>query len=309
MFTIDVPYRGLAFSSRFPWKIGIVSFMAYPGMMTGKGDIAGDIRTIVEDPFFDGIEICKMAEEQWSAVKPFIGSKIVARGMQPDILTGNLSLNSIKSDERRKAIELVKKELDATARRGIGRLALCSGPDPEAANRSEAKDLLVESLEEICRYAAGNGVRVLLETFDREWDKKLLIGPIADALDVVRRVREKCPNISVMWDLSHAPLLKEMPEVLDSVKDFLGHIHIGCAKKVGDRYLDTHPVFFREGAINGVEEVASLLKNLLKIGYDGMVSFEVRPEEGQTSESVITTSKGVLVSAYSKVVCDVLNLR
>ncbi len=306
MFTIDIPYKGLVFSNRFPWKIGIVSFMAYPDMMAGKGDIVNNIKTIVKDPFFDSIEICRLTEEQWAAAKPLIGSKTVARGMQPDLLSGKINLNSTNRDDRRKAIELVKKEIDLTTTWGIKNLAVCSGPDPGPERRTKEKGILAESLEEICKYGAEKGVKIFLETFDRDWDRKLLIGPIDDCLDVVKKVQRKCANISVMWDLSHAPLLNETPEVLDSAKDFLGHIHIGCAKKVGDKFLDTHPVFYREGAVNGVEEVASLLKKLLEINYNGMVSFEVKPEEGQTAESIITTSKGVLFSAYSKVVSEIL---
>jgi len=49
-----------------------------------------------------------------------------------------------------------------------------------------------------------------------------------------------------------------------------------------------------------------LLKKLIEIDYKGMVSFEVKPEEGQIAESVIATSKGVLISAYSKVVSQIL---
>jgi len=306
MFTVEIPHKGLVFSNRFPWKTGIVCFMAYPDMATGKGDIVGNIKTIVRDPFFDGVEICGITEEQWNAAKPFIGSKAVARCMQPDLLSGKFNLNSTNSDDRRKAVALVKNEIDRSAKRGIKILAVCSGPDPSPGKRSEEKGLLAESLGEICRSAAEKGVKVLIETFDRDWDKKLLIGPMADCLDVVKEVRRKYSNLGIMWDLSHGPLLGETPDVLDIARDFLGHIHVGCAKKMGDRYVDTHPVFYRDGALNGVEEVASLLKKLIEVDYSGVVSFEVKPEEGQTAESAITTSKGVLISAYSKVVSEIL---
>jgi len=280
--------------------------MAYPDMTAEKGDIIGSIKTIAGDPFFDGVEICGVTEEQWTAARSLIGPKTVARCMQPDLLVEKLDLNSTNSDDRRKAIELVKKETDLSAKRGIKSLAICSGPDPGPGRRSEEKSLLAESLDEICEHADEKGVNILMETFDRDWEKKLLIGPMADCLDVVKEVRRKHSNLGIMWDLSHGPLLDETPDILDIAKDFLGHIHVGCAKKIGGRYLDTHPVFYREGAENGIEEVASLLKKLIEIDYKGMVSFEVKPEEGQIAESVIATSKGVLISAYSKVVSQIL---
>jgi len=306
MFTVEIPHKGLVFSNRFPWKIGIVSFMAYPDMTTGKGDIISNIRTIVEDPFFDGIEICGLTEEQWTAVKRSIGSKTVARCMQPDLLSGKINLNSTSADDRRKAISVVKKEIDLSAGRGIKTLAICSGPDPGLERRPREKDLLSESLVEICGYAAEKGVEILIETFDRDWDRKLLIGPMADCVEVVEKAQGKHLNLGIMWDLSHGPLLNETEDVLDTAGDLLGHIHVGCAKKIGAKYLDTHPVFYREGAVNGVQEVVSLLKKLIEIDYKRMVSFEVKPEEGQTAESVITTSKGVLISAYTKVVSEIL---
>jgi len=307
VFTIEIPHKGLVFSNRFPWRIGIVSFMVFPDMAAGKGDITKNIKTILQDPFFDGIEICGLTEEQWTAAKSFMGSKTAARCMQPDLLSGKFNLHSNNSDVRRSAVELVKKGIDLSSKWGIRNVAICSGPDPGPGRRTEEKSLLAESLNEICGHAAKKDVRILIETFDREWDKKLLIGPMADCLDVVKEVRRKYSNLGIMWDLSHGPLLGETPDVLDTAKDFLGHIHIGCAKRIGEKYLDTHPVFYSEGAVNGVKEVASLLKKLIEIDYSGMVSFEVKPEEGQTAESIVTTSKGVLISAYSNVVSEIIS--
>jgi len=40
-----------------------------------------------------------------------------------------------------------------------------------------------------------------------------------------------------------------------------------------------------------------------------MVGFEVKPEPHQTSEEIVTTAKGVLVSAYQSVVSSFLTGR
>ncbi len=159
----------------------------------------------------------------------------------------------------------------------------------------------------MCEYAHDKKVRVALETFDRDFDKRLLIGPLDEAIEVVTKVKARCDNIGLMWDLSHAPLLGETPKDLKRAASLLEHIHIGCAKKSNGTYLDSHPVFYTKGAVNSESDVEMLLNMLLSINYRGMVGFEVKPESYQTSEEIIATSKGVLLGAYQRVVTSSLS--
>ncbi len=306
MFTVDVLHKGLRLSSRFPWPIGIVSFMAFPSLAKGEGDIVGCLREIGEDPFFDGVEVAQLTDGQWAQARGFLAEKKVARGLQPDLLAGKLDINSPDSDTRRKAVDYVKKEIALAASRGITTVALCSGPDPGPARRRVAKKVLARSVEEICDVAKGRGVEVLLEPFDVQHDRKLLIGPLEEALEIVEPIRARFGNLGILWDLSHAPMLNEKPQVLEKAKDALMHVHVGCAKQTESGMVDTHPVFYSKGAVNAVEEVAELIKTLLSIGYGRMVSFEVRPEEGQTSEAAIACSKAMLMTAYTRIVSESL---
>jgi len=306
MFTVDVLHKGLRLSSRFPWPIGIVSFMAFPSLAKGEGDIVGCLREIGEDPFFDGVEVAQLTDGQWAQARGFLAEKKVARGLQPDLLAGKLDINSPDSDTRRKAVDYVKKEIALAASRGITTVALCSGPDPGPARRRVAKKVLARSVEEICDVAKGRGVEVLLEPFDVQHDRKLLIGPLEEALEIVEPIRARFGNLGILWDLSHAPMLNEKPQVLEKAKDALMHVHVGCAKQTESGMVDTHPVFYSKGAVNAVGEVAELIKTLLSIGYARMVSFEVRPEEGQTSEAAIACSKAMLMTAYTRIVSESL---
>ena len=307
MFAVFLSHKGLKLSAVFPWKTGIVSFMAYPSMMKGEGDVCGYLRTLAEDSFFEGVEVCNLTDAQWNSVKPLLAEKTVGRGLQPDLLMGKLDINALEEEARQKAVNYVIREVDIAAKRGIQTVALCSGPDPGVDKRGQAKELLIDSLNLICDKAARLNVTILIEPFDRDYDKKLLIGPLDEAVDIVDNVRRRYENIGVLWDLSHAPMLNEAPEVLEKARDFLTHVHIGCAKRVGDKYVDSHPTFYTEGAVNTVNDVKTLLKTLYNIGYRRMVSFEVRPEERQTSEATINCAKGVLVSAYQKMVSEVLS--
>jgi len=309
VFSVDIKVRQLPITVRFPWKIGIVSFMASPSLMRGEGDVAGELLRIANDPFFDAVEICGVTDDQWAKVKGGLSRLVVGRGFQPDILSGKIDLNSPDDHERKQAVDKLKEEIRKLGERGIKVAAVCSGPDPGERQRRAARQRLTDSLNELCGEASRLGEMVLLEAFDRIYDKKLLIGPIVEAARVVRAVRRDHQNIGLMWDLSHAPMLSEHPSDLRRVKDVLSHVHIGCAMKRGKTMLDSHPVFHSEGAVNTERDVAELLKVLLDIGYGGVVSFEVKPGEGQTTEEAIETSKRVIKDAFERTVFEVLGGR
>jgi len=271
--------------------------------------MAREFFRIANDPFFDAIEICAVAEDQWEKVKRDLSRLVVSRGFQPDILSSKLDLNSPDEHERNRGLETMKEEIRKVGDMGIKVVAVCSGPDPGEPQRRDARERLVDSLNELCREASSLRVTLLLESFDRVYDKKLLIGPVDEAARVIRAVEENQENIGLMWDLSHAPLLSEHPSDLRRVKDVLSHVHIGCAMKKGKTMLDSHPVFHSEGAVNAERDVAELLKVLLDIGYGGIVSFEVKPGEGQTTEEAIVMSKKILTDAFERTVFGVLRCR
>jgi len=308
-FAVTLRHKGLRLSSEFPWKISVVSFMAYPEMTQEKGDVAGDLLKILDDSFFDAAEVPSIGPADWDRVKRYVGEKTFVRGLQPDILTNKLDLNAPDATKRREAISRIKSEIDLVSGRGIRMIGLCSGPDPGIDKRKEATENLVQSLTEICKHASQKKIRLALETFDRDCDKKLLIGPLGEAIDVVSKISEQCDNIGLMWDLSHAPMLKETPEDLKRAADVLAHIHVGCSKKTDGALVDTHPGFYTKGAVNSESDVARLLRVLQEIKYRGMIGFEVKPEPHQTSEEIVSTAKGVLVGAYQSVVSSFLEWR
>ncbi len=99
--------------------------------------------------------------------------------------------------------------------------------------------------------------------------------------------------------MSHAPLLKEQPSVLEEYKELISHVHIGCAKMADGQPKDWHPGFYRKGSVNSLDEVVELLEVLDVIDYKGAVSFEVKPENGQEGLEVVNAAKGVLYSAFA----------
>lgn len=260
---------------------------------------------LAKDPFFDIIEVQPLPDEAWRIARDVAASRglEIAMGMQPFVLTKGVNPSALDEEVRRKSLAVIIEEMKRAHAYGVKKLAFSSGPDPGPANREAAMDALIKSLKEVCREAGRLGVTVILETFDREWDRKQLIGPIRDAVKVAEEVRAEHSNFGLMWDLSHGPLLGEKPSDIKVAKDYLAHIHIGCAKRLPDgRLVDWHPGFYRPGAINGVEDVTELLRVLLEIGYQGAVGFEVKPEEGQLWLEPVQSAKGVLYTAFAKLV-------
>ena len=309
MFSVSVCCRGLIFTSPFPWRIGIVGFMAFPELLKGEAEeMENALKRLSEDPFFQVHELGPMSRELWVKACKIFNGKTLVRCLQPDILGQRLDIGSRSRSERRKAVNYIISEMEKAAELGLKTIAICGGSDPGPDRREEAFRNTLDSLRRICRSAAKMKLNVAFEAFDREYDRRLLTGPAEETAALLREVRQSYKNIGLLWDLSHAPMLQETPQVLERVKDVLVHIHIGCAKRVNKGLIDSHPVFYTPGAVNGVEEVAELLKVLYKIGYSGAVSFEVKPEPQQTSLEIINTAKGVLITAYYRALESILGI-
>jgi sugar phosphate isomerase/epimerase len=293
------------------FKMGIVHFMAFPDTIKGEGPILETIQKIAEDDFFEAIEITWIKNDQArEKVKELLSSSNleVCYGAQPPLLIEKLNLNSESEEETRRAIDMVKKCIDEANFLGIKKFGLLSGQDPGEEKRETAMKILTSSLKEICEYARGKGISVSLEVFDRDIDKKCLIGSAEDGRKVALEVRKEYSNFGILYDLSHLPLLRENAlKALKTLGETLTHIHIGnCVlKKDSPYYGDQHPPFAVPEGENGVEELREFLSALFEVKYlkknpkvKPIISFEVKPLPGQTPEEVIAQSKKVLEEAW-----------
>ncbi len=295
-------------------KVGVVHFMAYPETMKGEGPILETLGKIAEDDFFTAVEISWIKDEKIrKKVKKLLKTShlTIVYGAQPRILVEKLNLNSFDEEEREKAIAEVKAGVDKAYEMEAQGLVLLSGEDPGEEKRGKACKLLVSSIKKICDHAESKGkLRIVLEIFDREIDKKCLIGPAEDAKKVAEEVRKYFDNFGLMVDLSHPTLFNQTPtQAIRPIKDYLFHAHIGnyiLRDKKHIAYGDQHPRFGIEGGENDVEEVVEFLRVLLDVGFlntknPPIVSFEVKPLVGESSGVVIANAKRVLREAWAKV--------
>ena len=213
-------------------KVGIVHFMAYPFAQSGQEPVADAVAEIVEDDFFDAIEVTRIDDDaERRRVADLLDSAGVAVGFggQPYVLKGRLNLNSPDEEERAHAIDVLKGGIDQAYELGAGKFGFLSGPRPPAGERDRALELLADSIVQLGRYARSKGDLVLsLETFDDSTDKKALVGTNRMACELAYEVRKAIPDFGLMVDLSHLPMQGETPrQALSATRDFINHAHIG----------------------------------------------------------------------------------
>ena len=298
------------------FNVGTIHFMSFPEVMKGEGPILETLEKILANDFFTAVEITRIKDDdvREEARKMLQSSHIVAAyGAQPVLLSNKLNINSLVEEERRKAVDEVKKCIDEAAFLGTKGVAVLSGVHPGKELEKEGIKKLIESLEELCDYSQKYDLKFELETFDYDVDKKCLIGKSELAADVAKQVRKKYSNFGLILDLSHFPIQYEKTEkALKNSIDYITHLHIGnCLLKDKNHpaYGDQHPRFGVEGGENDVEQVREFFSVLFDLGWlkkEGakpgekpIISFEVKPMAGEKSNIVLANSIRVFKEAWA----------
>lgn len=294
-------------------KVGLVHFMAYPTTMKGEGPILETIKKIAVDDYFDAIEVTwiKDSDVRAKASRMIHDSKLaLAYGGQPRTLTTSQNINDLDPDKRAQAVENLKEGIDEAYEIGAAGFGFLSGKyDNDTIEQSYAA--LLDSTLQLCEHAKSKGdLKVVLEVFDYDIDKKSLIGPADLARRFALDVTAKYDNFGLMADLSHIPMIHEsVQENLQPIKEFLVHAHMGntvICDPSADNYGDTHPRFGFPKSENDVDELVEYLRALLDIGYLNkqtrpVLSFEVKPWGDEDPDIVIANAKRTLNAAWSRV--------
>ena len=299
-----------------PWEsvltLSVVHFMAFPDCITGSGAIVETLTQLATDDFFGAAEVTWIKDPEARAKVRRIAEQSrlqLGYAAQPLVLLQKLNPNDLDEDNRRHAVESLKTGIDEAAELGCQRLAFLTGPDPGDAQRERAIDQLAVSVRALCAYGRDKGVAIALETFDREVDKKSLVGPSDMAAQFAARIRADYPEFGLLYDLSHMPLLDETAlGALGKLQDHLVHIHVGNCVKVPGRpaYGDQHPRFGFPGGENDVPELITFLQTLFRIGYLRLgisekpwVGFEVKPQAGESSDLILANTRRAWRQAWA----------
>lgn len=294
-------------------SVGIVHWMAYPESRYSEKTAIEGIRRLASDSFFTALEICPVAEGIRKKAKDILNIsnlKVNIGGGAPLSWNG-LDLASLEEVKRREAVDFAKKLIEEAYFFCAPSLMLCTGPDPEESRRDKAKKQLVASLKQLCAYAEKTAksylLTITLENLDREIDKKRLIGPTVEAVEIANVLSKSYKNFGLTIDLAHLPLLRETPmHAIQTAKEYIRHVHIGncvVVDKNHPSYGDQHPPFGILGGETNVEEVANFLRNLDRIGYFKpgnlpTVSCEIKPRQKGNAKLVIANAKRTLRQAW-----------
>jgi len=298
--------------------VGIIYPMIFPEVQNGKKPICEKIRKILEDPFFGAVVISQF-ENTNDREKLFqllnLSGITVIYGAGAPLSPTSLSLHPFDEGLPKKSAGKIKELIDEAYFFNARIFEVIPPKDPGKEHRDKTKRVLIESLSELCEYAREKAsdyiMSISIETFDRTVDKKMLLGPTQEAVDVVAKVKEKFDNVGLTLDLSHLPLIGETPEEsVTTAAPYLLHAHIGnciLKDKSDPRYGDKHPPFGVRNGENGVVEVARFLRTLQKVGYfthakgtgKSAITFEVKPAHDENSEIIIAGSKRLLLRAVS----------
>lgn len=273
-----------------------------------KRNVLQSLRTLLSDPDLDAIEIRHFEDsnEREQARRLLAQSHMrVCYGAQPTLLAG-LNANSLQEEERKKAEQALLSAVDEAEYLGANGIAFLAGKWEEKT-KEEAFQALVKTTKTVCAYAASKSMQVELEVFDYNMDKAALIGPAPLAARFAAEIRSSYPNFGLLVDLSHFPTTYETSrDVIRTLRPYITHLHIGNAvvRPGCEAYGDQHPRFGFPNSANDTKELLDFLRVLREEGFfcsenPYVLSFEVKPWEGEEEDIIFANSKRTLQRAWA----------
>lgn len=296
---------------------GVVHPLIWPECRTGEGPVLETLQRIVNDTDFGAVEICPPKDPDVRArARALLAAsqlQVVYLPILPQLIE-DFPIASADAAARRHASEMTKALIDQAIEFDASLAMIISPRDPGPEAREAMTARFAEDVREWCRYADAKAKRrrlfITLENFDRDVEKKRLIGPTAEAAALADRV--ECENFGLTIDLSHLPLIHEAAEhALRTAGRHLIHAHIGnCVLDYPDSPLfgDFHPRFGHPQGRNDLPEVIEFIRQLRAVNYFGrmrdrldrlaIVSMEIRAgDEG--SETALANGKRTFMRAWA----------
>jgi sugar phosphate isomerase/epimerase len=181
-----------------------------------------------------------------------------------------ISLGSLSRQEQEMSKLILKDQIDMAIACGAKTFNYASGIDVPQ-DRKKATQAFADMCCWICERLAPHNMTAIIEPFDREVDKKFLLGPSTECVDLVEQVRSKgFENIGFVVDMAHIPIMGETFDyALRTAKPYIKRLHIGnCVlKNKSDPYFgDSHAPMGYPGGENDVPELVQFLQACVSLG-------------------------------------------
>jgi sugar phosphate isomerase/epimerase len=298
-------------------EFGVVHPLAFLQCRTGEGPILETLQKIVEDDVFGAVEIAPPKDPQVRAkARSLLKAaqlRVVYLPVLPMLLE-NLAVGSADEAQRRAAMERMLRLLDEAIEFEAPLAMIMAPKDVPVDERPAALARFAEDVQQMCDYADARAgkqrLHITLENFDRDVEKKRLIGPTIEAAAFADRIDRD--NFGLTVDLSHLPLLRETPaEALRAAGRHLIHAHIGnCVIDHRDSAIfgDFHPRFGHPEGVNDLPELTTYLRELsscgfyanarARLGMTPILSMEIRTSD-ESSETALANGKRTFARAWS----------
>lgn len=300
---------------------GVVHALAFPECRLGGGPVIETLTEIVNDADFRAVEIAPIRDpavrERARELLGWSGLQVVYLPILPMLFDG-IEIASEDEERREAARRRLHDLIDQSVAFDATMAMIGTPPDPGPDARPPVIERLVEDIRDLCDYADARSkdrrLHITLEPFDRDVEKKRIIGPTVEAAALADAVDRD--NFGLTVDLSHLPLLGETAKhAIGAAGRHLIHAHIGnCV--VDDRtcpfFGDFHPRFGHPLGRNGEAEVVEYLRQLnahafwdnarSRLGSTPILSMELKPNQvdNESSGAILANGKRTFARSWAE---------
>jgi sugar phosphate isomerase/epimerase len=173
------------------------------------------------------------------------------------------SLSSPNEVVRQDSLDYMRQCVDNAVILGAGIVLLVPGCSLHGQDVQDAHRRMVDSIDEICRYAAQYGVRLGIEPANPVASN--LVNTASDALAIINELRH--PSLGVVLDTGHINLVQESAQVaIECLGNLLLQFHVN--DNDGRRQQNLIP---GEGTV----DFDGVIRLLRAVGYGGFLSVEL----------------------------------
>ena len=173
------------------------------------------------------------------------------------------SLSSPNETVRQDSLDYMRQCVESAVILGAGIVLLVPGCSLHGQDVQDARRRMMDSIDEICRYAARYDVRLGIEPANRVASD--LVNTASDALSIINELGH--PSLGVVMDTGHINLVQESAEeALKRLGGLLLQFHVN--DNDGTRQQNLIP---GEGTV----DFGGLIRLLRATGYDGFLSAEL----------------------------------